>query len=208
MSELWASKSPTAIVERTWAVPTADNDSLATFTASPTGVIIDAEESNGDIITLTLSGGSQATTPTVEFTATTTNGLVITKTFYQPIRIDGFRNTPTARAVCEYALRKVVGNGADADAVELDDALERLENMLSDWAGEGADLEVVLPVVANNTLSIPEWSVGAVKDCLTARVHDFYEIPQTPDVAMSARRGLQRVKSRLLPDEREGVEFY
>lgn len=208
MATVWAVKAPTEIVEREWDVPTGDEDSLASYVIAASGVTVDADEQNGDIITLTLSAGSADATATVDITATTQNGLVITERFYLPIRADGNKFAYTGRDIGAFALRKVVGAGATADSVEMDDALERLSDMLAAWAREGADLSAKLPVDENDILYVPDWSIEAIKAGLTAEVFDFYGIPQTATVAYGARRGLQRVKAAMLPDEREGSEFY
>lgn len=208
MAQTWAMKGPTEIVEREWGVPTLDEDSLASFTASATGVTIDASESNGDVVTLTLSSGTVDTTATVDITATTKNGLVIAERFYLPIRPVENALAETARDVCNFALRKVAGVAETADAAELDDALEQMTDLLAGWAAEGADLQVKLPCEANDELTVPDWAVGAIKANLRAKLHDFYGVDLTRDDMLAAQRGVQRVKMRLLPDEREGVEFY
>jgi hypothetical protein len=208
MNTVWALKAPSEIVEREWEVPTDADDSLASFVVSETGVTLDASESNGDTITLTLSAGTANATATVDITATTKNGLIITEKFYLPIRADGQKLANTARDVCNFALRKVTGNDATPSAGELDDALERLSDMLGAWAGEGADLQVKLPCEAADVLYIPDWAVEGVKACLVLELYDFYDVPATRSAMMASRRGMQRIKQHLLPENRENSEFY
>lgn len=208
MQTVWAAKAPSEIVERTWDVPTLEDDSLASIVTTATGVTIDSEELNGDTVTLTLSAGTADATATVDISATTRNGLVIAEKFYLPIRATGQKLGYTARDICNFAMRKVTGNGASPDAVELDDALERLSDMLAAWSGEGADLQVKLPVEASDTLFIPDWAAEGVKACLTAELHDYYTVPQTRSVMMAAQRGMTRIKFKMLPEEREGVDYY
>lgn len=205
---MWAAKSVAEIVERDWEVPVAHEDSLASFTTSATGVTIDAEESNGDTITLTLSGGTLGTTGSVAITATTKNGLVIAETFYLPIRGEGYQFSYTVRDVCDFALRKVVGVGAVATATELSDATERLSDMLASWSAEGIELDVKLPCDANDTLFVPDWAVDAIKANLRVAVEDFYSVPETMQTVKAARTGLQRLKAGYLPDRRDGVDYF
>lgn len=208
MNYVWPVKAPAEVVERNWIVPVVESDSVASFTVEGTGVTVVASELNGDTIQLTLSAGSAGETATVDLVATSTNGLIETATFYQPVRADGFQLTPTGNEIANFALRKVVGNGMAADGVELDDALERLTDLLAGWQADGADLSVKLPVEAEDILYIPDWSVGAVKAVLTAKVFDHYDVPLTRAVAMDAQAGMQRIKARLLPDYRDGVEYF
>lgn len=208
MSTVWELKSPSEIVERVWDVPTADDDSLASIVTVESGVTKDSEEIDGDRVTLTLSAGTADATATVDITATTTNGLVITEKFYLPIRDDGQKLAETAREVCNFALRKVVGNGATAEAVELDDALERLSDTFAALAGEGADLQVKLPCEAADVLYVPDWSVQGIKAILALDLHDFYGIAPTRSEMLAAQRGMQRIKYKFLPDQRENSEFY
>lgn len=208
MSITWAVKAPAEIVEREWEVPTGDEDSLASYVVSASGVTVDADESNGDLITVTLSAGTADATATVDITATTANGLVITEKFYLPVRADGNKLAYTGRDICSFAVRKVVGNGGTVEADELDDALERLSDMLAGWAADGADLSVKLPVEANDIVYAPDWSIEPIKAALTANLFDFYDVPQTATVAQNARRGVQRIKANMLPNEREGADFF
>lgn len=208
MAQVWAAKAPTEIVERSWEVPTGESDSVDSFVTSASGVAIDAEESNGGTVVLTLSAGSVGATATVDITVTTKNGLVIVERFYLPIRTATNALADTARNVCDFALRKVAGVGETADSDELADAIECLTDMLAEWAAEGADLQAKLPVDAEDTFFAPDWSIGAIKACLRAKMHDFYGVPLSFDDMKSAQRGLQRVKARLLPSEREGSEYF
>jgi hypothetical protein len=208
MSTVWDVKSPTEIVERTWEVPTLADDSLASIVTVVAGVTKDSEELDGDLVTLTLSAGTADATATVDITATTANGLTITKKFYLPIRADGNKLAYTGLDICNYALRKVTGINASPSAAEIDDALERLSGRLAGWAGEGADLSAKLPVASTDILYVPDWSIEAIKAVLTADLHDFYGVPQTRVVAMDAQRGMARIKFNCLPEDREGADYY
>lgn len=208
MAQNWAAKAPTEIVERRWTVPVDDDDGLASFARSPTGVTIDAYEVQGNDAVLTLSAGVADVTATVVLTATTSRGRVLVETFYLPILATANDFAYTGQDIASFALRKVIGNGATADATELADALERLSDMLARWKGQGADLGVVLPVLGATVLYVSDTFATAIKNNLILELADLYGFEPSPRVVDNARRGLQQIKSTLLPKEREAVVYY
>lgn len=204
----WAPKAPTEVVERRWSVPVDDDDGLASFARSASGVTIDSYSVDGDDAVLTLSAGSADATATVTLTATTSRGRVLVETFYLPILATTNDFSYTGNDICSFALRKVVGIGASADSAELTDALERLSDMLARWRGEGADLGVVLPVLGPTVFYVSDRFASAIKNNLILELADLYEFEPSPRVVMNAARGMQHIKSTLLPKEREPAVFY
>jgi hypothetical protein len=50
--------------------------------------------------------------------------------------------------------------------------------------------------------------VSGVKFGLRVACHDHYDVPVSVYDAGEARRGLQRIKTQLLPEERAGVDYF
>jgi hypothetical protein len=208
MAQTWAAKAPTEIVERRWTVPVDDDDGLSSFARSASGVTIDSYSVEGNDAVLTLSAGTADATATVTLTATTSRGRVHVETFYLPILVSTNDFAYTGQDICSFALRKVVGNGSTAEAAELDDALERLSDMLARWKGEGADIGVVLPVLSATVFYVSDSFASAIKNNLILELADLYEFTPTQRVITTALRGMQHVKSALLPKEREGAGYF
>lgn len=208
MSQHWQAKAPTEVVERRWSVPVDSDDGLASFARSASGVTIDSYSVEGDDAVLILSAGTDGATATVTLTATTSRGRTLVETFYLPVFATPNEFTYTARNVCEFALRKVAGNGVSPDATELTDALERLSDMLAAWKGQGADIGVKLPCVAGDTLYISDEFASAVKNNLILEIADLYDYTPSARVVMNAQRGLQLVKSKLLSTKRSSAAAY
>ena len=108
----------------------------------------------------------------------------------------------TARQVCEYALRKVFGVGETPDATSMADAFERLDDMLALWHGIDAATGITLPLALSDTLACPASFLPAIQDNLIIAVADLYNREIPAQVAISARMGLQHVRSVTLPDVR------
>jgi hypothetical protein len=209
MAQTWAPKAPTEIVERRWTVPVDDDDGLSTFARSASGVTIDSYSVQGDDAVLTLSAGVADVSATVTLTATTSRGRVLVETFYLPILATANDFAYTGQDICDFALRKVIGNGQSAEASELDDALERLSDMLARWKGQGANLGVVLPVVSSTVLYVSDAFASAIKNNLILEIVDLYpQYELSPRVEENARRGLQQIKSTLLSKKREALVYY
>jgi hypothetical protein len=208
MAQNWPAKAPTEIVERRWSVPVDPDDGLSSFARVASGVTIDSYRTEGDDAVLTLSAGVVGTPASVVLTATTSRGRVLVETFYLPIQASAVALGYTVRDVCGFALRKVVGNGNDAESIELDDAVERLSDMLAFWKDQGADVGVPLPIAAGDTLYVPDAFATAIKANLIIELADLYEFAPSPRVITNAQRGLQQVKSALLSKgPREAVYF-
>lgn len=210
MAITWASKAPGSVYRYTWLPDLADCDSIgsATLTVSAGDATIDSYEQDGSGVVAFVSGGTAGTVTTIAAEAITSDGETLTDTIYLPIQTSASALGYTVRDVCEFALRKVVGNGVDADAIELDDAVERLSDMLASWAGRGADIGVPLPLTASDTLYISDAFVSAVKNNLILQIADLYDYQPSPVVIENARRGVQQVKTALLPRDREGADYY
>lgn len=204
----WKAKAPGEIVKREWVVPVPVGDSVASYTASVSGATKDSDERDGDIVTLTLSAGTDGATAIATLTATTTNGLVLNETAYLPIRAKPNAFNYSVRDVLTFALRPIVGLGATATADELEDARENFDDMVAFWAGQGADLAVKLPSEASDTLYVPDAAIVALKANLRVKLCGLYGRPVDVDDFRAAQRGLQQIKTALLPTEREGVDYF
>lgn len=209
MAQTWPAKAPSEVVERRWSVPVDCDDGLASFGRSASGVTIDSYSTDGDDAVLILSAGVDGVPATVTLTAATSRGRVLVETFYLPIQVTTSALGNTARDVCLFALRKISGNGTEPDATELADALERLNDMLADWNAHGAAVGVSLPLEDNDQLLIPDDFLKAVKNNLILEIVDLYDnYNPSPRVVMNAARGLQRVKTALLPKDRAPAVYF
>lgn len=204
MAQTWPAKAPTEIVERRWTVPVDDDDGLSSFARVASGVTIDAYSAQGNDAVLTLSAGVDNVTATLTLTATTSRGRILVETFYLPIFASPNEFAYTVRDICAFALRKIAGNGNDAEATELEDARERLSDMLASWKGQGADIGAKLPCAANDVLYISDAFASAVKSNLILEIADLYDYTPSGRVVMNATRGLQLVKSTMLSKDRPG----
>lgn len=208
MAQTWPGKAPTEIVERRWTVPVDADDGLASFVVVVSGVTKDSQETDGDDAVVVLSAGTTGTTASVTITATTSQGRVCVETFYLPIIVSTVVLGHTARDICDFALRKVVGAGETAEADELDDALERLSDLLLAWRRQGADVGATFPLLSATVLNVPDEFVAAIKHNLRVELHEHYGLSLTPYDMMRARTGLALVKNRLLPTDRSPAVFY
>lgn len=175
MAQTWDAKAAADIVLRSWTVPLPVGDSVAGVGAVGTGLtVVEAEKVSLNEVNLTLSGGSAGTTGSVLVTVTTTEGLSLSETFYVPIRVSTAALTPTLRDVCDFALRKIVGNGEAASAAELADAAERFNDMVALWALQGIDIGLPAPLTASDTITLPDGYIAALKFNLRIACHDHY----------------------------------
>jgi hypothetical protein len=174
MAQTWAAKAAADVVERRWTVSVPDGDGLSAVSTSATGVTVDSTDTDGDDAVLILSAGTAGTTGSVTVTVTTTEGLGLSETFLVPIRLTAAQLTPTARDVCYFALRKIVGNGSDPTAGELADALERLNDMWALWALRGVDIGLSEPLEAGDTINLPDGYISALKFNLRIACHSHY----------------------------------
>lgn len=177
MARTWDAKAAADIVERAWEVPLSDCDGISAISTSASGVTVDSTESRNNEVIATLSAGTAGTTGSVTITVTTTEGLSLSETFLIPVRATTSQLSNTARDICEFALRKIVGNGNDPEASELDDALERLNDMMALWALEGVDCGLSEPLEAGDTVSLPDGFVPALKFNLRVACHSHYDAP-------------------------------
>lgn len=203
----WKAKAAAEVIRRDWVVPVAEDDNAASFTASASGVTIDASEINGDTVTLTLSAGANGATGVVALTAVTTRGDTLNETAYLPIRPKPNAFTTSVGEVIAYALRPIVGMGSVATADEAADARENLDDILASWAQQGADLAVKLPTDNDDTLYVPDYAIGAMKAALRVRLCGLYAKPVDVEDFKAAQRGLQQIKMALLSDIRENEYF-
>jgi hypothetical protein len=203
----WKAKAAAEVIKRDWVIPVADDDSATGFTASASGVTIDAQERSGETVTLTLSAGTNGATGVITLTATTARGETLNETAYLPIRAKPNAFTQTIAQVLSYALRPIVGIGNVATADEQDDARETLDDILASWAEQGADLQVKLPTDPADVLYVPDYAIGAMKAALRVRIAGLYGKPTDVEDFRAAQRGLQQIKQALVSDRREN-EYY
>ena len=75
------------------------------------------------------------------------------------------------------------------------------------WREGGADIGAPFPLTADSVIYCPDWAVSALRYNLMVECADLYGAELTPFQYDAARRGLQLVKHKNLPTERE-VEFF
>lgn len=205
-----ASKAPGAVIRYGWAVPVIGSDSpqTASLTVTTGTAVIDSYQIVGDTLAFVLSGGTLGETTIISASVGTSQGETLIETIYVPIRTASNAFAYTVRDICNKALRKIVGMGGTATADELNDAAERLSDLLAGWAADGADLGVVLPCDANDTIFIPDYAVEGVKASLELALYDFYGEAATASLAMAARKGVSRIKYRLASQEPIEAVYY
>lgn len=192
----------------TFAPDLPDGDDIASFATVASGVTVAvSEEIDGNSIQYRLSGGTAGQTGSLTVTVTTTGGDTLEYTIYIPIIASPAQIADTARSYIEFALRKISGIGETPDADELDDALERLNAMVARWRAGGADIGAPFPLTASSVIYCPDWAVTGLRYGLMMECADLYSYQPTPMEYELARRGVQMIKHKNLPDKRE-VEFY
>lgn len=207
MAAFLASKVAAEIVQRAYAVPVDQDDSIASVSASATGVTVISTEIEGGEVLLNLSGGTSGETASIVLTVTTDKGRSLVETLYLPIIASAAQIAQTAREYVDFALRRVIGMGETASADELSDALDRLNALVAEMRGFGADIGAAFPIAAETVIYCPDYAVSALRynlllDCLGA----YGEQPTALDV-MTARRGMALVRNMTVPDERKAEYF-
>lgn len=195
-------KSATAVVERRFK---PDQEALSGVSTSATGVTVDSATVDGDEIVLVLSGGTEGETASIAVTVTA-DAQTVVYTLYIPILPVGVLGE-TAREICAFALRKMTGLGVDPEAVNEEDALERLRDMLNLWRETGADIGAPADLDATTVIYCRNAWLSAVKNNLILQLADLYGAEPGPVVIENARRGVQAIKHANLPDERGGVSY-
>jgi hypothetical protein len=173
MAQAWQAKAPGETVERRWQVPLADGDGILTVSATGSSVTVDSDDYCLDEAVIVLSAGSAGDVGAVTVTVATSDGNTHVETFVIPIRATTVQ-VVTARDVCGFALRKIVGNGVDPDATELTDALELLGGILSRH-GIGP-----IPLSATSEIDVPDDYLLPLKFMLRKLVHSTYEAALSP----------------------------
>ena len=198
MAQHWAAKAPTEVVERRWAVPLDDGDSISAVSTSASAVTVDSDDHDlGDAVVI-LTGGSEDATGSVTITVTTSDGKTYVETFLIAIQGTAAQFAYTARDVVNFALRKIVGNGIDPDFTEADDALERLNDMIAFWRIDGLDIGIPDPLALGDILKIPDEYVTALKFNLRVSCHDHYGAEITGFDLNAAETGKSRIANVLL----------
>lgn len=207
MAISWTAKAPGDIYRYTWTPALAEGDSLASYTVTESGAVVDSDERDGDSVIVFVSGGTAGTIASFAFTAVSSDGESLTETVYLPITATTAAGT-TARDICLYALRKVSGVAEEPDADELADALERLNDMLRTWKAIGADVGVTFPILDATVFNIRDSFIAPIKANLLVEVSEIYGTPLTGKTASDAIRGMQHVKTMNLPDTRSGEDYF
>lgn len=208
MADFIKPKRSGEVVRREWAVPAdADDAPSSVSTTGTTGVTVDSSVFEGNTLVLTLSAGTAAATGTIPVSITTDKARTLVETLYIPIIDSASQIADTARSYIQFAMRRITGIGEVPSSSELNDALERLEAMLAAWRVGGADIGATSPLTADTVIYCPDWAVSAIRNNLIVECADLYGADISPVVYERARRGLQLVKHKNLPDARK-VEFY
>lgn len=202
MARSWPAKAPTEVVERRWLVPLAACDRISSVSAVASGVTVSSEDHALGEAVLVLSSGDVGTTGSVTVTVSTTEGNAHVETFLIPISATAQQFTYTARDVCYFALRKIVGNGEDPSAEEATDALERLNDLAALWRLEGADVGLAAPLSLGDVLTIRDEFVSALKFNLRVACHDHYGEAISPyDAGMADATKRAVMNATFAPDD-------
>lgn len=199
---LWPKAAAEVVTRR---VPVADGVSSVSTSAS--GITVDSAAIEDGELVLTLSAGTAGTTGSVVATFTTDEGETLEQTYYIPI-VATAATGMTVRDACEYALRKIYGKDETPDATAMADAVERLSDMLRQWAASGADVGATFPLTEATVIYCPPQFQSAIKYNLMVQVAELYDLPITPAIAVNAVRGLQLVKMANLSDTSAKVVYF
>ncbi len=203
-----ASKGPDDVIRYAWQPPLADGDSIASFTLSETGCVIDSDENLGDEIVLFVSGGTALTIGVITATAASNDGEEFEETLYLPIVASTLAFDDTAQDICSFALRKVKGIRGTPSATEAEDALDRLNMMLATWKRQGADVGAMLPLTLDDRLYCPDEYLSAVKHNLILELADIYGFEPNARTQTNARNGLSLIKNANLSGERIKAAYF
>lgn len=207
MAEFLAAKVPTEVVRREWVVPVDSDDAPGSVSLSASGVTVDDNAFEGNTLVLTLSAGSAATTGTITATVATEQGRTLVETLYIPVIASTAVTADTAQDYVAFALRKIVGIGEDASADELAHGLEILNGLIARMRAGGADIGAAYPLTSSTVIYCPEWAVSALRYNLLIECAPLFGVEPSALEYDLARRGLQLIKHKNLPDKR-AVEFY
>lgn len=208
MAIFWTPKAPGDVYRYTWQPPLVEGDSLSSYTISASGATIDSDAQTGDEVVAYVSGGTGGTTAIFTLTGTSAQGESFDETIYLPIVASPSQIADTARNYAMFALRKATGIGETPDADELSDALERMNALVAEWRAGGADIGAPFPLTADSVIYCPDWAVSALRYNLMRECADIYGFSLGPNEIAAAMRGLQLVKHKGLPVEREGAEYF
>lgn len=170
----------------TYTVPVADGDSVASYTLTETGCTIVSDELNGNDIEFLLSGGVAGVTGTVAVVAVTNFGETLVETLYIPIRSSENTASNTVSDVIAFAVRPLVGYGADADADLQADGLETLNAMISLWRIDGLDIGIPGQLALTDDLVIDDAFLTAVKYNLRVAMSEQFGRPVVAYEAQTA----------------------
>lgn len=195
---IWEPKTPGETRRYRWNPSLEEYETIATASGATdsgtvTLTVTNEVEDGKEGVTVLVAGGAAGETARISIDVTTSEGQAISGVFFVPVRAESPVLGNTARDVCNFALRKVVGNDATATASELDDALERLNAMLMLWRIDGLDVGIAKELAATDTLDIPDPYITAIKWCLREDVHAYYDVPMNAHdarMAFTAKRAL------------------
>ena len=210
MAVTWDAKAPAAEWRYSWFPALAEGDSIKThsLTVASGDVTIGITDIDEKAVVAFVIGGTAGTVSVIDAQVTTNDGETLVDTIYLPIAPSALALSYTARDICEFALRKVVGIGETPTSGELADALERLNDMLASWATQGADIGVPLPVADNTVFRCADAFISAVKNSLIIELSELYGLQAPASAVMNARRGLQQVKMSLLSTDDRATVYY
>ena len=201
MATILASKAPTEAVRRVWTVPVDRDDGPLSASLSASGVTVASNSFEGDDLVLNLTGGTSGTTGSITVTITTSRGRTLVETLYIPV-IVSTSAAETVNDICSFALRKVEGLGSVPEASGLDDAIERLTDMLRLWRASGADVGAPDLLDGATVIYCPNSYLSAIKNNLIIELADLYGFDPNGRVIQTARSGLAHIKAANLPDDR------
>jgi hypothetical protein len=191
--QVWKYKTPDETVSRRWNPDVDGGESIQSATvAVDSGTVtatVEVEASHGAHgVNVLVSGGAAGEVARVSVTAITSDGSTLVGVFQIPVRAEASVFANTARNVCDFALRKIVGNNGTASATELSDAMERLNAILALWRLSGMDVGVSGELSSTDTLTVPDAYLTAIKYALRRDLHDYYNVPLSANDVLMAQQ--------------------
>lgn len=200
MATYLTAKAPASEYHYTWIVPVASGDSLSRAVASVASgtVSLVAHDIDGNGVVLEISGGAAGEVATLSVSASTAGGETISDTIYLPVRSPRNLLANTVYDVCAFALRKIAGIGATADADELSVAVEYLNDMLAEWRIDGLDVGIAKLLASTDDFTVRDEFIAPIKNNLTVRLAEEFDRPLTPVLVANAERGRRLIENALI----------
>ena len=113
----------------------------------------------------------------------------------------------TALTVIEKALSKIGVRSREISLTsnEISDAIEDLNDMMYEWDADGINLGYTTITSSSDTVTTPDWSMGAIKSNLAIRLAPDYDKQVSNALVVSAQQGYETLINRSI--ELDNVDF-